>query len=155
MKTAKLNRTIRFKFGKALRKGLLVEIAQTNENTCLVRRASEPTLEYLISKDALDIVQPEFKIDGRKTKKLAKVLDAALYKSPLMESDVLFKDEGDMTTICFVSDKAQIALKSDPVYSQVKDRVYGVNVLKIDILNESVRNMVAWAISHSLTVNFN
>lgn len=88
-------------------------------------------------------------------KKVAKVLDAALYKSPLMESDVLFKDEGDMTTICFVSDRSQIALKSDPVYSQVKDRVYGVNVLKIDILNESVRNMTAWAVSHSLSVNFN
>lgn len=155
MKTAKLNRTIRFKFGKALRKGTLVEIAETKENTCLVRKASEPTLEYLVMKDALDIVQPKFKIDGRKTKKLAKVLDNVLYKLPSTESDVLFKDEGDMTTICFVSDKAQIALKSDPVYSQLKDRVYGDKVLKIDILNESVRNMTAWAVSHSLSINFN
>ena len=94
-------------------------------------------------------------INKRMAKKVAKVLDAAIYKSPSTESDVLFKDEGDMTTIIFVSDKAQIALKSDPVYSQVKDRVYGDKLLKIDILNESVRNMVAWAVSHSLSVNFN
>ncbi len=152
MKTAKLNRTIRFKFGKALRKGTLVEIAETKENTCLVRRASEPTLEYLVSKDALDIVP---KIKKVSAKKLEKELNKILYKLPTEETDVVFKDEGDMTTIIFVSDKAQIALKSDPVYPQLKDRVYGDKVLKIDILNESVRNMVAWAVSHSLSANFN
>lgn len=61
MQSEKLNRTIRFKFGKSLRIGTLVEICQTKENTCLVRIPSEPTLEYLVSKDALtktDNVQP-------------------------------------------------------------------------------------------------
>lgn len=100
-------------------------------------------------------MKTNFKIDGRKAKKLAKKLDEILYKLPTDESDVVFKDEGDMTTIIFVSDKAQISLKSDPVYPQLKDRVYGDKVLKIDILNESVRNMIAWAVSHSLTANFN
>ena len=60
MQPAKLNRTIRFKFGKALRKGTKVLIAQTNENTCFVRIPSEPTLEYLVSKDALTMDNVQF-----------------------------------------------------------------------------------------------
>ena len=60
MKTGKVNRTINFKFGKALRKGTQVEIRQTNENTYMVRKASEPNLEYLVMKDAITF-QPETK----------------------------------------------------------------------------------------------
>ena len=61
METGKLNRTIRFKFGRSLRKGTKVQIAEVKENTCLVRIASEPNLEYLVMKDAItktDNVQP-------------------------------------------------------------------------------------------------
>jgi len=57
MKKAILNRTIPFKFGQSLPKGTEVEIRQTNENTCMVRKASEPTLEYIVSKDALEIIK--------------------------------------------------------------------------------------------------
>lgn len=57
MKTGILNRTIRFKFGESLPKGLKVEIRQTNESTFMVRRDSEPTLEYIVSKDAVSLIK--------------------------------------------------------------------------------------------------
>lgn len=156
MKTAKLNRTIRFKFGKALRKGLLVEIAQTNENTCLVRRASEPTLEYLVSKDALDIV-PKMKLDKRNAKKLGKIMDEITYRilPPNDQRDLHFKDEGDMLTVCFMTNKAIQALVNDPNYKQWKERIYGDVIRKTDIMIESKRNMIAWAVSHGLTISEN
>lgn len=53
MKTARLNRTVDFKFGQSLRIGTLVQIAQVNENTC-----------YLVSKDALDKPTMYFKDEG-------------------------------------------------------------------------------------------
>jgi len=57
MTIAKVKRTVSFKFGKSLRAGTLVEVRQTNENTCLVRKNnSEPNLEYLVMKDSLSKV---------------------------------------------------------------------------------------------------
>jgi len=53
MKTAKLNRTVKGA-DFCLRKGTLVEIAQNNTYTCMVRKSGEPNLEYKVSKDALD-----------------------------------------------------------------------------------------------------
>jgi hypothetical protein len=151
MKTAKLNRTVKGA-DFCLLKGTLVEIAQNNTNTCMVRKSGEPNLEYKVSKDALDIVP---KIKKVSLKKLEKKFNEFIYKLPTEKTDLVFKDEGDMTTIIFISDKAQIALKCDPVYTELKDRVYGDNVLKIDIVNESVRNMVVWAVSHDLTISEN
>lgn len=56
MKEAILKRTIDFKFGQSLSKGTKVEITQTNENTYMVRNPTQPTLEYIVSKDALKFV---------------------------------------------------------------------------------------------------
>lgn len=56
MKTAILKRTITFKFGQSLLKGTKVQITQTNTDSYLVRKESEPNLEYLVSKTALRIV---------------------------------------------------------------------------------------------------
>lgn len=84
---------------------------------------------------------------------LAKKIDAITYRQPTKQSDLYFKDEGDITTLCFVSDKAQEILKSDPAYAEIKERIYGIDMPKIDILNESVRGMIAWAVSHGLTID--
>jgi len=156
MKHAKLNRTITFKFGKVLRKGSLVEIRQTDETTCMVRRASEPNLEYIVSKDALDIV-PKMKLDKRNAKKIGKIMDEITYKMlpPNDQRDLHLKDEGDMLTVCFMTDKAIQALINDPNYGDWKHRIYGDVIRKIDIMIESQRNMIAWAVSHGLTISEN
>lgn len=62
MKTATLKRTINFKFGQSLRKGTKVEITQINENTVMVRKPNKPTVEYIVSKDALDNLDAWFKV---------------------------------------------------------------------------------------------
>jgi hypothetical protein len=59
-----LNRTVDFKFEQSLRIGTKVQIAQVNENTCMVRIESEPTLEYIVSKDALSNPTMYFKDEG-------------------------------------------------------------------------------------------
>lgn len=93
-------------------------------------------------------------INKAKAKKIDKVLKKAMYNLT-SESDVTFKDEGDMTTVCFVSDKAKSILKTYPIFNDLNDHVYGEQVLKIDIDSSSVRNMIAWAVSHKLSANFN
>lgn len=55
-KKAKMKRTIDFKFGQSLSKGREVEIRQVNENTCMVRMEKQPTLEFIVSKDALELI---------------------------------------------------------------------------------------------------
>jgi hypothetical protein len=55
MRTKKgiMNRTVNFKFANVLPKGTEVTIRQTNENTYMVMREDEPTIEYLVMKDAV------------------------------------------------------------------------------------------------------
>lgn len=56
MKTAKLNRIVKG-IDFCLPKGTIVEIVQDNTYTCMVRKASEPNLEYKVSKDSLTKVK--------------------------------------------------------------------------------------------------
>jgi hypothetical protein len=69
------------------------------------------------------------------------------------QRDLYFKDEGLFVTVCFMTDKAKAKLKAEKDFKDVEKHVYGKEVLKTDILNESVKNMFLWAIRHGLTVD--
>lgn len=66
--------------------------------------------------------------------------------------DIHFKDEGDFTTAIFLTEKAQETLKADNAYKDNKELFYGIEVLKIDIDNSAVTNLLGWAMTHRLRV---
>lgn len=92
-------------------------------------------------------------LDPSNAKELEQKLNKIIYTQP-ENKDICLKDEGDFTTVIFMTNKAQQALKSDPMYNEFKEHVYGDKVLKIDIANESIRNILAWAVTHRLTIGF-
>ena len=68
IKKGKMNRTVNFKFGNTLPVGIEVTIRQTNENTYMVMTDKEPTVEYLVMKDAVTLNSTAKKIRGYEKK---------------------------------------------------------------------------------------
>lgn len=90
------------------------------------------------------IISTNKAVNDKATEKLAK--------------DICFKDEGDFTTVIFMTEKAQKILREQMELEKegtLKEMVYGDNVLKIDIDNLSVRNLMGWAVTHRLTMENN
>ena len=63
--------------------------------------------------------------------------------------DVYIKDEGEFTTVCFMTDKAKELIKKE-LSNEYQDALYGETIFKLDIKNESIKSIISWCISHSL-----
>jgi len=67
-----------------------------------------------------------------------------------MNVDVHIKDEGDFATVCFMTDEAKENIQKENLPD---DMIYGEEVLKMDIMVESVKEILLWCVSHDLSVN--
>ncbi len=65
----------------------------------------------------------------------------------MKKEDYFIKDEGEFFTIAFMSEAAKKLIKTelpDP------EKLYGDEVLKLDLMNESKNSFLIWALSHNL-----
>lgn len=67
-----------------------------------------------------------------------------------MEKDVFIKDEGDFFTLGFQSKKAKEVLSNQP--ENVRMQAHGKELLKIDFANVSENSLIAWCVSHDLSI---
>lgn len=63
-------------------------------------------------------------------------------------TDVFLKDEGDFFTIGFQTDKAKDVINSD---YELSEALYGDDLPKVDIANESKPMIISWCVSHDLS----
>lgn len=64
------------------------------------------------------------------------------------QKDVFIKDEGDIITIGFQSDKSKEFAKKQ---KELKESLYGNNLPKMDLMKHSKNLILTWLISHGLS----